>query len=65
MISDKFDLGSLERMGIDLRDYGSEEVRECLEIFKKEDFYLFPETEYGNRLLNDFMRKFREEMFAG
>ena len=65
MISDKFDLGSLERMGIDLREYSSEEVRECLEIFDKEDFYLFPETEYGNRLLNDFMRKFREEMFAG
>lgn len=65
MIEDKFDYESLIQMGLDLQNYSDEEITECLEIFGKDEFYLFPKNVYGNRLLNDFMGKFRNEMFAG
>ena len=65
MIIDKFNMHSLEMMGLDLGKYSKEDIRICLKIFRKDDFYLFPESQCGNRLLEDFMNKFREEMFAG
>jgi len=65
MIEDKFGMESLERMGMDLGKYSEEDLRDCLKRFGEDDFYLFPREDYGNRLLNDFMKKFREEMFAG
>jgi len=64
MIEGKFDINSLELMGLDMTKYSDKELGECLKKFTEDNFYLFPKQDYGNKLLNDFMKKFREEMFA-
>ena len=64
MIGDKFNRNSLEVMGLDLTKYSDKELEECLENFGLDNFYLFPKQDYKNKLLNDFMKIYKEEMFA-